>query len=62
MSPLEIIPSRFEYKYLLDELQAVRVREFLLPYLQPDEHSPADPTANNVKFKTLPIDSMPTRT
>lgn len=44
MPQLELIPSRFEFKYLLSEARAVAVRDYLLAHVMPDEHSPVDPT------------------
>lgn len=44
MPQLDLIPSRFEFKYLLSESRAAAVRDYLRAYLDPDEHSPPDPT------------------
>jgi len=37
------LPQRYELKYLVPERIAQAVREAAAPYVQPDEHSPADP-------------------
>ncbi len=44
MPALELIPSRFEFKYLLSEARALAVRDYVLAHVMPDEHSPADPS------------------
>ena len=39
----ELQPQRFERKYLITEIQALQVREFVRTHLVPDEHSAAKP-------------------